>query len=163
MKMTRIILCLFFFAVSVSTSLIAAEEVKPANNFSLTDLSGNTVQLSDYRGQWVVVNFWATWCSPCVKEIPELSKLHTERKEVTVLGLDYEDIERARLDEFLGEIEVSYPILLLDVYDLPEGMQEPRALPTTYIVNPEGMRVRTFYGPITRAEIERVVDGSAGK
>jgi thiol-disulfide isomerase/thioredoxin len=111
----------------------------------------------------VVVNFWATWCSPCVKEIPELSKLHDQREDVTVLGLDFEDIERPRLDEFLGEIEVSYPILLLDVYAMPEGMEQPRALPTTYVVNPEGMRVRTFYGPITRTEIERVVDGATGK
>ncbi|MCF6225802.1 MAG: TlpA family protein disulfide reductase [Xanthomonadales bacterium] len=154
---------LFSLFIAVFPGLSQAEEVKPAYNFSLTNLAGNTVQLSDYRGQWVVVNYWATWCAPCIKEIPELSELHTERDDITVLGLDYEDIERARLDEFLAKIEVSYPILLLDVYAMPEGMEIPRALPTTYIVNPEGMRVRTFIGPVTRAEVEKAVDTAAGK
>lgn len=150
-----------FLTVFSSTS--QAEEIKPAYNFSLMNLDGKTVQLSDYRGQWVVVNYWATWCAPCIKEIPELAELHSERDDITVLGLDYEDIERERLDEFLSKLEVTYPILLLDVYAMPEGLEVPRALPTTYIVNPEGMRVRTFIGPVTRTQVERAIDAGASK
>jgi len=153
---------LLSLVIAIFSSVSHAEEIKPAYDFSLTNLEGKTVQLSDYRGQWVVVNYWATWCAPCIKEIPELSELHSERDDITVLGLDYEDIERSRLDEFLDKLEVSYPILLLDVYAMPEGLEVPRALPTTYIVNPEGMRLRTFIGPVTRAQIERAIDVAAG-
>ena len=127
-----------------------------ADDFSLPDLNGNSVQLSDYRGKWVVINYWATWCAPCRKEIPELSELHTERPDIVVLGLDYEDIERSKLDKFMQEVHISYPVLELDTYNMPATLEVPKALPMTIIVDPQGFRVRTYYGPITRAEIERV-------
>ncbi len=154
-KIIRIFCLLSLLSTAVNT---LAEEPVLAGDFSLPDLNGQTVKLSDFRGKWVVVNYWATWCAPCRKEIPELSELYTERADIVVLGLDYEDIERSKLDKFLAGIHVSYPILLLDIYNMPEFVDEPRALPMTIIINPEGFRMRTFYGPITRAEIERVVD-----
>lgn len=154
MKKIFLVFCwLNLLAVGAS---FASEKPVLAGNFTLPDLDGNSVQLADFRSKWVIVNYWATWCAPCRKEIPELSELHSERADIVVLGLSYEDIERSKLDKFMQEIHISYPVLELDTYDMPEFVDVPRALPMTIIVDPEGYRVRTFYGPITRAEIERV-------
>ena len=79
-------------------------------DFALPQLGGELVSLGDYRGHWVVVNYWATWCAPCRKEMPDLSELHSERDDITVLGLAFEDIEDSDYYAFLEEIPVSFPI-----------------------------------------------------
>ena len=135
--------------------LHAEEETAQVPDFSLPALDGNSYSLSQFRGQWVVVNYWATWCAPCRKEIPELSDLHAERKDVIVLDIAYEDTDPEDFEMFLDEYDPSYPILLPDVYDLPNALEVPRVLPTTFIVNPTGQKVRTYMGPITREELER--------
>lgn len=139
------------FADTVATA--ADGDLQEAVDFTLPRLSGNDVSLSDYRGQWVVVNYWATWCAPCRKEIPDLSALHDNRSDVTVLGLAYEEVEEEVFAEFLKEHPASYPILIVDVFEPPAVLGSPRVLPTTYIVNPQGAISKTFYGPITSHDI----------
>ncbi len=131
-------------------------------DFSLPTLDGSTVSLSDYRGQWVVVNYWATWCAPCRKEIPDLSSLHDERDDVTVLGLAFEDAEPQSFINFLVDYPATYPILISDTYNPPEHLGAPRALPTTFLVNPEGELIKTFIGPITRDQLEQAITDLAG-
>jgi thiol-disulfide isomerase/thioredoxin len=114
--------------------------------------------LSDYRGEWVVVNYWATWCAPCRKEIPDLSKLHDERGDVTVLGLAFEELDDSDFYAFLEDFDVSYPILKVDVYAPPEPFGAPRALPTTIILDRQGRAVKAFVGPVTREAIEQFID-----
>jgi thiol-disulfide isomerase/thioredoxin len=135
------------------------ETTEPVD-FTLKQLGGGKVSLSDYRGQWVVVNYWATWCAPCRKEMPELSALHEQREDVTVLGLAYEDVEDNDFEDFLKKSPVSYPILLVDVYQPPQPFGAPRVLPTTIILDPEGVAVKAFLGPVTRESIESFIDGS---
>jgi len=106
----------------------------------------------------VVLNYWATWCAPCRKEIPDLSALHEAREDVVVLGLAFEDTDIESFDEFLEEFDVSYPLLLVDVYAPPEPFGAPRVLPTTIIINPEGYPAKTFLGPVTRESIESFID-----
>jgi thiol-disulfide isomerase/thioredoxin len=130
-------------------------------NFTLPQLGGGEIALSDYRGGWVVVNYWATWCAPCRKEMPELSQLHDERNDITVLGLAFEDTDDEAFETFLAEFHASYPILRVDVYHPPEPFGAPKVLPTTIILGPGGQPVKTFLGPVTREAIERLVD-SAG-
>jgi thiol-disulfide isomerase/thioredoxin len=137
----------------------AAYETDQPIDFTLQELGGGAVSLSDYRGQWVVVNYWATWCAPCRKEMPELSALHAERSDVTVLGLAYEDIEDSDFAGFLAGSPVSYPILKVDVYDPPEPFGAPRVLPTTIILDHTGRAVKDFIGPVTREAIEQFLDG----
>ena len=72
-------------------------------DFTLQRLGGGEVALSDYLGQWVVVNYWATWCAPCVKEMPELSTLHEAHEDIVVLGLAFEDVDDADFNEFLED------------------------------------------------------------
>jgi thiol-disulfide isomerase/thioredoxin len=129
-------------------------------DFTLQQLGGGKVSLSDYRGEWVVVNYWATWCAPCRKEMPELSELHEERGDVTVLGLAYEEVEDNDFEAFLQTAPVSYPILKVDVYAPPQPFGAPKVLPTTIILDHEGRAVKTFLGPVTRESIERFIDGA---
>ena len=138
-------------------------------DFELTGLDGNTYRLSDYRNQqWVVVNYWATWCAPCRKEIPDLSSLHDSRDDVTVLGLAFEELDPEDFRAFLVDYPASYPILLVDTFNPPEDLGAPLALPTTYLINFEGKRVETWLGPVTSAMIiDRIAelqgpDGQAG-
>jgi len=126
--------------------------------FTLQQLHGEDVTLSDYRQKWVVLNYWATWCAPCRKEIPDLSSLNAARDDIVVLGLAFEDTDIEEFDKFLQEFHPSYPILLIDVYAPPEPFGAPKALPTTIILNPEGVPVKTFVGPVTRESIEEFID-----
>lgn len=154
--------------MAVLCTLLAAEPLRAEDepgqpvDFTLQRLGDGSVSLSDYRGNWVVVNYWATWCAPCRKEMPELSELHEQRPDVTVLGLAYEDAEETDFEAFLQASPVSYPILRVDVYDPPEPFGAPKVLPTTYILDPEGLAVKRFLGPVTRESIEAFIDGAGG-
>lgn len=144
--------------VVVAPIVWADFETEEPVNFSLQQLGGGEVALADYRGDWVVVNYWATWCAPCRKEIPDLSELHRERDDVTVLGLAYEELDDAEFFEFLEDFDVSYPILKVDVYAPPEPFGAPKVLPTTIILDKQGRAVKAFLGPVTGEAIEAYID-----
>jgi thiol-disulfide isomerase/thioredoxin len=147
---------LLFSALAASTfgSPVRAETI----DFELPMLGAEPVRLSDWRGQWVVVNYWATWCAPCRKEIPDFSAMHDARDDITVLGLAFEDTDIETFEEFLNDYPASYPILLVDVYSPPDSLGAPRALPTTYLVDPSGVLVETWLGPITSEIITTRID-----
>jgi len=158
MRMIRIpgviLLLLMFSGLSGAAPYNGDEPV----NFTLQRLHGGELSLSELRGQWVVVNYWATWCAPCREEIPDLSELNNAREDIVVLGLAFEDTDIENFDEFLQEFHPSYPLLLVDVYAPPEPFGAPRVLPTTIILNPQGIPVKTFLGPVTRPDIESFID-----
>ncbi|MDJ0656206.1 MAG: TlpA disulfide reductase family protein [Xanthomonadales bacterium] len=126
-------------------------------NFQATDVFGAKLDLNELDGQWLVVNYWATWCKPCRKEIPDLSSLHDDRSDVFLVGLAFEEIEVEAIREFLETYRASYPIVLVDVYEPPAQYGVPRVLPTTILISPEGERQRTFVGPVTREMIEQEI------
>ncbi|KAA8919591.1 thioredoxin, partial [Xanthomonas sontii] len=85
------------------------QETRPEPSLKMKAVDGREYDLAAHRGQWVVVNFWATWCAPCLKEMPELSALHVMRDNIEVVGLAYEDIEPAEMQAFLKQHPVAYP------------------------------------------------------
>ncbi|MBW8367199.1 MAG: TlpA family protein disulfide reductase [Arenimonas sp.] len=113
--------------------------------------------LASKRGSWVVVNFWATWCKPCLKEIPDFSAFDAARDDVTVIGLAYEEIEPEAMREFLGKHPAGYPIALLDVYNPPADFATPRGLPMTYLIAPDGTVADRFLGPVTSQDLAAAI------
>lgn len=122
---------------------------------------GNRFDLAEQRGKWVVVNYWATWCAPCLKEIPDFSAFDAARDDVVVIGLAYEEIDAEDMRAFLEEVPAGYPIAIVDVYDPPADFEPPRALPTTYLVAPDGRMAERFMGPITSEQLAQAIDKHA--
>jgi thiol-disulfide isomerase/thioredoxin len=156
--MKRILITILLVSFMTAPGLQASVESEQAIEFTMQQLHGEERSLSEFRGQWVILNYWATWCAPCRKEIPDLTALHDAREDIIVLGLAFEDTEIENFDVFLEEFHPSYPILLVDVYAPPEPFGAPKVLPTTIILNPEGFEVKTYVGPVTREDLESFID-----
>jgi thiol-disulfide isomerase/thioredoxin len=114
-------------------------------------------RLADHRGRWVVVNYWATWCGPCLKEMPDLSALDAMREDVDVIGLAYEDTTPSGLRDFLMKQTLVYPVANDDLYSQPAAYDEPRGLPTTWLIAPDGRVARHFLGPVTAADLQAAI------
>lgn len=132
---------------------VAAEKV----DFTLKDLDGKSVSLSDFRGKWVIVNYWATWCPPCLEEIPDLVGLYEDNRDsIVVLGIDYEEVNEQYLKEFVESHMISYPVMQMD--PVPVTVLGPvLGLPTSYIISPEGERMARQEGPVTREALEKYI------
>jgi thiol-disulfide isomerase/thioredoxin len=127
-------------------------------DYSLPDLEGRMQSLEQYRGKWLVVNYWATWCGTCRKELPDLKALHERHRDgdIVVVGINFESIELPRLKDFATEQELSYPILRSEPLATTPLGPVP-ALPTTYIVDPAGKVVAGDIGIVTRDDIETYI------
>ena len=125
-------------------------------------LDGKAFDLAAQRGKWAIVNFWATWCGPCLKEMPELSALDAMREHIVVIGLAYEDNTPEDMRAFMKEHPVVYPIALVDVYDPPKDFETPRGLPMTYIIAPDGTVAKQYTGPVTARMIEQDIAKAGG-
>ena len=124
-----------------------------AQGFSFKDTAGKIHSLSDYRGKWVLVNFWATWCPPCLEEIPDLVSLYESRKDVMVIGIvmDYRD-PRTVL-KFVDSLAISYPIVFGNK-SIAAQVGPVSMLPTTYLFNPAGRPAAYKVGIISRKSLE---------
>ena len=128
----------------------------------VSTLDGKTFDLAEQRGKWTIVNFWATWCGPCLKEMPELSALDAMREHIVVVGLAYEDTTEDALRRFLVKHPVVYPMALIDVYNPPADFDTPRGLPFTYLIGPDGAVVKKYTGPVSARMLEEDIAAAGG-
>jgi len=128
------------------------------NNFLIKDTAGNKHQLSNYRGKWVLVNYWATWCPPCLEEVPDLVNLYDQRKtkDLMVLGVAFDYKSSQEVAAFADDMLMSYPIILGDA-SVKAQIGPAEVLPTTYIFNPQGKLVNIKRGLINRQYIESII------
>jgi len=143
--------------ILLAALLLLAAGGAAAQGFVFKDMQGQAQRLSDYRGKWVLVNFWATWCPPCLEEIPDLVALHEAHKktDLVVIGVALDSTGESVVD-FVAKKHVSYPVVLGD-YELAEQVGEVNALPTSYLFDPTGKLVSYQEGMVTRESVESYI------
>lgn len=127
---------------------------------SIPDATGKQQPLKQWQGKITVVNFWASWCSPCREEMPDLSSLYQdyEKQGLVVLGIAMDDVEKIR--EFSQKTSVSYPLLAADekARELSIDLGNDKgAVPYTVIIDRNGKIIKTYIGRINRGLIEPVI------
>lgn len=147
-------------SLSLLLFLFSAGTYAAGPDFVLRGLDGKEHRLLDYRGKWVVVNYWATWCPPCLEEIPELIRFHEQHidKDAVVLGVNMEDVDVEYLSNFVDENFISYPVLLKESRMTTVGPVP--GLPTTYIVAPDGRVAARKVGQVTAEGLDAFIKGN---
>jgi len=144
----------FLMVILLSIYTVAYAE----NNFMLKDITGKTHTLSQYKGKWVVINYWATWCPPCLEEVPDLVALYDSRKnkDVMIIGvaMDYQNAKE--VTSYADDMLISYPIVLGDD-DVMKQIGFSEVLPTSFIYNPRGELVKTKHGKVTKQFLESIM------
>lgn len=133
---------------------------KAAPDFTLPTLDGTPISLSDFTGQVILINLWASWCPPCVRETPRLVRLHETYRDqgLVVLGVNttYQD-DRAKVAEFVRDYGVSYPVLL-DTTDMFGQTYTARLLPTSYLIDRSGNIVSVRVGEVDEAVLAEQIE-----
>lgn len=143
-----------------------SDQVTPAPEVALSSLEGATVRLSAFRGQLVLVNFWATWCAPCLKEIPLLVDAQTRygARGLQILGPAMDDPEQVRT--MLPRLKIQYPILIGET-EIPKAMDALGdtlgALPYSVLISPDGYVIKRKHGEFEAEELDRLIEANLPK
>ncbi|MFY3792832.1 TlpA family protein disulfide reductase [Ureibacillus sp. MALMAid1270] len=134
----------------------------PAPQFVTKTLDGKQVQLSDYLGKKVILNFWTTWCPPCQEEVPELQKFYetsASQHDVVLLGLNitYDDLGIDVIHDFREYYGITYPILLDETREITDSY-EILTIPTTYIIDENGNLEKQIIGPLTSEMLDEILE-----
>lgn len=155
--MKNIIVIIAFLMISTSAS--------SAVEMQLEKIDGGFDKLSQYRGKWVVVNYWATWCPPCVEEMPDLQNFHDDHKlkDAVVIGINSEDVSTEKLKTFLEDNFISYPIYVSEP-SYKSALGTLPGMPTTFVLSPAGNVEAKQVGMVTKEMIENFINNwEAGK
>ena len=127
----------------------------PAPDFTLPDLKGRPTTLSSFKGRAVLLDFWATWCGPCLEELPDLAALHKkyEGRGFSVLGVSVDSGGAGEVAAFVRDHKMTYPVLISDGL-LPENYAVP-GLPTAFLIDRRGLIVRRYLGPQSYADLAK--------
>ena len=149
-----VFLSLFLLGMAASPPLVGG----PAPTFKLEAVDGQILNLSDLKGQFVILNFWATWCVPCVKEMPEFQKAHQSlNQKVKIIGINLAE-SKEQVNDYIRGKGYSFPILL-DGYGNVSQEYEVLHLPVTFFITPDGViREKIFGGGVTREMIEAKIN-----
>jgi thiol-disulfide isomerase/thioredoxin len=132
----------------------AARTGRAAPNFALRSPEGDKLTLSDMRGQYVLVNFWASWCGPCRAEAPELEALQNDAGgTLTVVGVNQQEAAPAA-EKFRDEFALTYPIVLDRSGEVSDAFRVAHDIPVSFLVDPQGVIVEVYLGGLDGGEID---------
>ncbi len=128
------------------------------NSFALKDMAGKKHTLAEYKGKWVIVNYWATWCPPCLEEVPDLVALYDSRKnkDLVILGVAFDYQSAQEVTDYVNDMLISYPIVLGDE-EVQKQIGFADVLPTSYIFNPRGELIKTKHGLVTKQYLDALL------
>lgn len=128
---------------------------KPAPAWKLKDVNGKTVQLADFKGKVVILDFWATWCGPCKMEIPSFVALQKQYHDqgLEVIGLSVDQGGPSVVKQFIPKLGINYPVMMADE-KVQSDYGDIEAIPTTFVINRQGVIVAKHVGVTEKAEFE---------
>ena len=148
----KILIILFLFSNIFFVSNASAIK------FKLTDINGKIHTQENYKGKILIVNYWATWCPPCLVEIPAFIKFREKYKDkVEILGLNYQDISPESLNSFIESHFINYPIFPSIIENDFKQFDEVRAMPTTIIYGTDGGIIEKFLGELSFQDLENAI------
>ncbi len=138
----------------------SAEESSVAPDFALPTLDGKTVKLSDFKGKVVIVDFWATWCPPCRKGIPDLIALQKENKNLQIIGISVDQNPDEVIPGFVKEYGINYPVVIADEKVIMSygGI---RNIPTSFVISSDGKIVSKYVGLVEKSVLEADIKKAA--
>lgn len=156
--------------LALTQPAFALSEGDRAPGFSLPKVNGGTMKLSDYKGKVVLVNFWATWCPPCRREIPDFTRVYKKysKQGFVILGLSVDQEGASPVKSAIKEMSINYPVAMAnqETVDAYGGI---RAIPTSFLVDKNGKLTQKVVGGIDEKRLEAMlqpllkVSGKAGK
>jgi len=116
------------------------------------DTDGKGYAYSEFAGKWQVINYWATWCAPCIKEIPELIALDNRHEDIVVFGVNFDQPDASEMAEQIKRMKITFPVYRDDPYR-HFAIEAPQVLPTTVLIDPNGQVADVLVGPQTEASL----------
>jgi thiol-disulfide isomerase/thioredoxin len=149
----------FALVTLIITGITACnEDQTPSNSaidFTVTSSKGERFDLKNSDHEWILINYWAEWCKPCIEEIPELNALHQE-SNILVIGINFDKLKGEKLEEQINKLKVEFPVALNDLSQI-YGYPYPSVLPTTVVLNKNRQVSEILIGPQTKEDILKII------
>jgi peroxiredoxin len=131
---------------------------KPAPDFTLPDLAGRMIRLSDFKGRIVLLDFWATWCGPCRREVPDLIEFQKNyaHQGFTVIGIAWDEEGRAVVEPYVRKFGITYPVMV-GTPQVSQAYGGIQAFPMVFLIGRDGKVRKTFEGARNKSEFERAI------
>ena len=118
--------------------------------------NGSNTNLNKLNGNWIVINYWADWCAPCIKEIPELNEFADDNKDIFVFTYNFDQLDQEDLEPIARKFNIQVPSLITHPRDI-WGIQTPPAVPATFFINPNGELVLSLFRPQTKDALNNIL------
>ena len=145
--------------ISQVISLALVLMISACGQPDIRDTNGRGYRFDELLGKTVVINYWAVWCAPCIKEIPELIALGDNHNDIEVFGVNYDMPEPKTMVKQIEDLNITFPVFDQDPYTR-FGIERPDVLPTTLIINPYGELELLLVGPQTEESLLTAIRGN---